>query len=80
MSPDKMVLGGLLVLVLLVVAGALFMVCLYGLLLGVGEVLYGGTLFDRACGLLILGIPAGVGLALCTGALCYAWLELLGLL
>lgn len=79
MSPDKLVLGGLLVLVLLV-GGALFVTCLYGLLLGVGEALFGGTLFDRACGLLILGIPAGGGLAICTGALCYAWLELLKLL
>lgn len=40
----------------------------------------GGTLFDRACGLLLLGVPAGGGLAICTGALCYAWLELLKLL
>ena len=79
MSPDKLALDGLLVLVLLV-AGALFVACLYGLLLGVGEVLFGGTLFDRACGLLLLGIPAGGGLAICTGALCYAWLELLRLL
>ena len=79
MSPDKLVLGGLFVLVLLV-GGALFVACLYGLLIGVGEVLFGGTLFDRACGLLLLGIPAGGGLAICTGALCYAWLGLLKLL
>ena len=78
MSPDKLVLGGLLVLALLV-AGALFVACLYGLLLGVGGVLFGDTLLDRACGLL-LGIPAGGGLAICTGALCDAWLELLELL
>ena len=31
-------------------------------------------------GLLLLGIPAGGGLAICTGALCYAWCELLKLL
>ena len=79
MSPDKLVLGGLLVLVLLGV-GALFVACLYGLLLGVGEALFGDTLFYRACALLLLGIPAGGGLAICTGALCYAWLELLKLL
>lgn len=79
MSPDKLIMGGLLVLVLLV-GGVLFVACLYGLLLGVGEALCGGTLFDRACGLLILGIPAGGGLAICTGALCYTWLELLKLL
>ena len=79
MSPAKLIMGGLLVLVLLVV-GALFVACLYGLLLGVGGVLFGDTLFDRACGLLLLGIPAGGGLAICTGALCYAWLELLKLL
>ena len=79
MSPDKLIMGGLLVLVLLV-GGALFVAGLYGLLLGVGEVLFGGTLFDRTCGLLLLGIPAGGGLAICIGVLCYAWLELLKLL